>query len=81
MANVPVTFYTELNTPPTEWAISEDVPSSTPIPNYKGPLTSPYAGFTANAFAPVAIFLNKFMGLPIIFKDPNILYICFKVEL
>lgn len=40
-AIVPVTFSTEFNAPPTEWAISEEVPSAIPMPNSIGPFTNP----------------------------------------
>ncbi len=62
-----------MKAPPTEWAINEEVPLAKPLPNYKGPFTKPYAGFYLKAWIPVEIFLNKPIGLPIIFKDPKIL--------
>ncbi len=62
-----------MKAPPKEWAIKEDVPSAKPLPNYKGPLTNPYVGLSLKALIPVEIFLKSPIGLPIIFKEPNIL--------
>jgi hypothetical protein len=70
---VPVTFEMDPKAPPIECAIKEEVPSAIPLPNYNGPSTKPSLGLSFRSLIPVDIFLNKPIGFPIMFKDPNIL--------